>query len=64
MFINLFILSSAGFVYTWDRAMYSILAYASSSIFLREVPYNDPLSTDISISYFPLSMSKPLSPDD
>lgn len=27
MFINLFILSSAGFVYTWDRAMYSILAY-------------------------------------
>ncbi|MCA1035112.1 MULTISPECIES: YitT family protein [Bacillaceae] len=27
MFINFFILSSAGFVYTWDRAMYSILAY-------------------------------------
>jgi uncharacterized membrane-anchored protein YitT (DUF2179 family) len=27
MFINLFILGSAGFVYTWDRAMYSILAY-------------------------------------
>ncbi|WP_233522925.1 YitT family protein [Peribacillus saganii] len=27
MFMNLFILSSAGFVYTWDRAMYSILAY-------------------------------------
>lgn len=27
MFINLFILSSAGFVYSWDRAMYSILAY-------------------------------------
>jgi uncharacterized membrane-anchored protein YitT (DUF2179 family) len=27
MFINLFILASAGFVYTWDRAMYSILAY-------------------------------------
>ncbi|WP_108672502.1 YitT family protein [Peribacillus acanthi] len=27
MFINLFILGSAGFVYSWDRAMYSILAY-------------------------------------
>ncbi|WP_336990700.1 YitT family protein [Bacillus infantis] len=27
MFINFFILGSAGFVYTWDRAMYSILAY-------------------------------------
>ncbi|RFU61218.1 YitT family protein [Peribacillus glennii] len=27
MFINLFILGAAGFVYTWDRAMYSILAY-------------------------------------
>ncbi|WP_257985879.1 YitT family protein [Bacillus sp. M6-12] len=27
MFMNLFILGSAGFVYTWDRAMYSILAY-------------------------------------
>ncbi|MCM3601274.1 YitT family protein [Robertmurraya korlensis] len=31
MFINLFILSSAGFVYTWDRAMYSILAYVIAS---------------------------------
>ncbi|WP_409300870.1 YitT family protein [Peribacillus sp. SCS-155] len=27
MFINLFILSAAGFVFSWDRAMYSILAY-------------------------------------
>ncbi len=27
MFLNLFILSSAGFVYTWDRAMYSLIAY-------------------------------------
>jgi uncharacterized membrane-anchored protein YitT (DUF2179 family) len=27
MFFNLFILSSAGFVYTWDRAMYSLIAY-------------------------------------
>ena len=27
MFINLFILSSAGFVYGWDRAMYSLMAY-------------------------------------
>lgn len=27
MFFNLFILGSAGFVFTWDRAMYSILAY-------------------------------------
>ncbi|WP_409305941.1 YitT family protein [Peribacillus sp. SCS-155] len=27
MFINVFILGSAGFVYSWDRAMYSILAY-------------------------------------
>lgn len=31
MFINLFILGSAGFVYTWDRAMYSILAYVVAS---------------------------------
>lgn len=31
MFINLFILGSAGFVYTWDRAMYSILAYVIAS---------------------------------
>jgi uncharacterized membrane-anchored protein YitT (DUF2179 family) len=28
MFFNIFILGAAGFVYTWDRAMYSILAYA------------------------------------
>lgn len=27
MFINFFILGSAGFVYTWDRAMYSLIAY-------------------------------------
>ncbi|WP_374703147.1 MULTISPECIES: YitT family protein [Bacillus] len=27
MFINLFILGSAGFVFTWDRAMYSLIAY-------------------------------------
>jgi len=27
MFFNIFILSSAGFVFDWDRAMYSILAY-------------------------------------
>ncbi|MBT2653658.1 YitT family protein [Bacillus sp. ISL-18] len=27
MFFNLFILGAAGFVFTWDRAMYSILAY-------------------------------------
>ncbi|MDR6549315.1 uncharacterized membrane-anchored protein YitT (DUF2179 family) [Paenibacillus qinlingensis] len=27
MFFNLFILGSAGFVYTWDRAMYSLIAY-------------------------------------
>lgn len=27
MFINLFILSSAGFVFSWDRAMYSMIAY-------------------------------------
>ncbi|MBD2847149.1 YitT family protein [Paenibacillus sp. IB182496] len=27
MFFNLFIMSLAGFVFTWDRAMYSIIAY-------------------------------------
>jgi uncharacterized membrane-anchored protein YitT (DUF2179 family) len=27
MFINIFILGSAGFVFGWDRAMYSLLAY-------------------------------------
>jgi uncharacterized membrane-anchored protein YitT (DUF2179 family) len=27
MFFNLFILGSAGFVYSWDRAMYSLIAY-------------------------------------
>ncbi|MDP4169345.1 MAG: YitT family protein [Bacillota bacterium] len=27
MFLNLFILGSAGFVFTWDRAMYSLIAY-------------------------------------
>ncbi|MBS4216118.1 MULTISPECIES: YitT family protein [Neobacillus] len=27
MFFNLFILGSAGFVFTWDRAMYSLIAY-------------------------------------
>ncbi|MCD7035256.1 YitT family protein [Metabacillus sp. GX 13764] len=27
MFLNLFILGSAGFVYGWDRAMYSLIAY-------------------------------------
>lgn len=27
MFFNLFILTSAGFVFNWDKAMYSILAY-------------------------------------
>ncbi|RAK23461.1 uncharacterized membrane-anchored protein YitT (DUF2179 family) [Anoxybacillus vitaminiphilus] len=27
MFFNIFILGTAGFVYSWDRAMYSILAY-------------------------------------
>lgn len=27
MFFNLFILTAAGFVFSWDRAMYSILAY-------------------------------------
>ncbi|RBN36671.1 hypothetical protein DMN50_34355, partial [Priestia megaterium] len=27
MFFNLFILGSAGFVFGWDRAMYSLMAY-------------------------------------
>ena len=27
MFFNIFILSSAGLVFTWDRAMYSLIAY-------------------------------------
>lgn len=27
MFINVFILGAAGFIYSWDRAMYSLLAY-------------------------------------
>ncbi|CAH0344736.1 YitT family protein [Bacillus sp. CECT 9360] len=27
MFINIFILGSAGFVFSWDRAMYSLIAY-------------------------------------
>lgn len=27
MFLNVFILGSAGFVYSWDRAMYSLIAY-------------------------------------
>ena len=27
MFVNLFILGSAGFVFSWDRAMYSLLTY-------------------------------------
>ena len=27
MFFNLFILSSAGFVFGWDRAMYSLITY-------------------------------------
>ncbi len=31
MFINLFILGTAGFVYSWDRAMYSLLAYFVAS---------------------------------
>ncbi len=31
MFINLFILGAAGFVFTWDRAMYSLLAYVIAS---------------------------------
>lgn len=28
LFFNIFILGSAGFVFTWDRAMYSLIAYA------------------------------------
>ncbi|MGM9923501.1 MAG: YitT family protein [Bacillus sp. (in: firmicutes)] len=31
MFVNIFILGSAGFVYGWDRAMYSLLAYFVAS---------------------------------
>lgn len=31
MFFNVFILSAAGFVFSWDRAMYSILAYIIAS---------------------------------
>ncbi len=31
MFFNLFILSSAGFVFGWDRAMYSLIAYFIAS---------------------------------
>lgn len=31
MFFNVFILSTAGFVFSWDRAMYSILAYVIAS---------------------------------
>ncbi|WP_462409616.1 YitT family protein [Neobacillus sp. Marseille-QA0830] len=31
MFMNFFILSAAGFVFTWDRAMYSLLAYVIAS---------------------------------
>lgn len=31
MFVNVFILGSAGFVYGWDRAMYSLLAYFVAS---------------------------------
>lgn len=31
MFINFFILGAAGFVFTWDRAMYSLLAYVIAS---------------------------------
>jgi uncharacterized membrane-anchored protein YitT (DUF2179 family) len=31
MFINVFILGSAGFVFSWDRAMYSLLAYVIAS---------------------------------
>ncbi|MEM1504433.1 YitT family protein [Domibacillus sp. 8LH] len=31
MFFNVFILSAAGFVFSWDRAMYSILAYVIAS---------------------------------
>jgi uncharacterized membrane-anchored protein YitT (DUF2179 family) len=31
MFINFFILGAAGFVFSWDRAMYSLLAYLIAS---------------------------------
>jgi uncharacterized membrane-anchored protein YitT (DUF2179 family) len=31
MFMNLFILGAAGFVFSWDRAMYSLLAYVIAS---------------------------------
>ncbi|MDR4946802.1 YitT family protein [Neobacillus cucumis] len=31
MFMNIFILGAAGFVFTWDRAMYSLLAYVVAS---------------------------------
>ena len=31
MFMNIFILGAAGFVFTWDRAMYSLLAYVIAS---------------------------------
>lgn len=31
MFLNLFILGSAGFVFSWDRAMYSLIAYFVAS---------------------------------
>lgn len=31
LFINIFILGCAGFVYSWDRAMYSLLAYFVAS---------------------------------
>ncbi|WP_251554117.1 YitT family protein [Neobacillus muris] len=31
MFMNFFILGTAGFVFTWDRAMYSVLAYVIAS---------------------------------
>ncbi|WP_026694256.1 YitT family protein [Peribacillus kribbensis] len=31
MFLNIFILGAAGFVFSWDRAMYSILAYVIAS---------------------------------
>ncbi|MBE7129361.1 YitT family protein [Bacillus mycoides] len=31
MFFNVFILGAAGFVFSWDRAMYSILAYVIAS---------------------------------
>jgi uncharacterized membrane-anchored protein YitT (DUF2179 family) len=30
MFFNIFILGSSGFVFGWERAMYSLIAYASS----------------------------------